>query len=89
MKLDKAKADGVPNNAFKYIPFGNVQKLMKAIQAHGWWLKHKKRYFKLAITGLDGDGCLLGNAEYYRFGALFSDFVFASDGSPCGELVKE
>ena len=78
-----------PPDVPKYKPFKSVEQAMEAIQKHGGWVKYKKCFFKFLITGFDGYGCILGNAEHYNITALFSDFVFADDGSPCGELAEE
>lgn len=72
----------------KYKPFESGDKAMEAIKRHGGWLKRKNGQATLLGTGFDCDGCLLGNANYYSVRALFSDFVFADDGSPCGEVME-
>ncbi|EMB19563.1 hypothetical protein [Treponema denticola] len=73
----------------KYKPFSNIDKAMEAIKKHGGWLKRKAGQTTMLVVGFDCDGCLLGNANYYSIRALFSDFVFADDETPCGELVEE
>ena len=73
----------------KYKPFENIDKAMEAIKEHGEWLKHKTLVFRLLITGVDNGGCYLGDTDFWSFKVLFQYFVFADDGSPCGELVEE
>ena len=73
----------------KYRPFSGIEKAFEAIKKHGGWVEHKTLVSKLLITGMDDDGCYLGDADYYSFKVLVQDFVFADDGTPCGELVEE
>lgn len=73
----------------QYKPFESVDKAMEALRSHGAWVEHKALVSRLLIVGMDDDGCYLGDADYYSFEVLFQDFVFADDGSPCGESVKD
>ena len=73
----------------KYKPFSNVENTVEVIKKHGGWIKHKKNNSLLLITGFNGDGIFLGNNYHYDFISFFREFVFADDGSPCGELVEE
>jgi len=74
----------------KYKPFKSVEQAMEAIQKHGGWVERKNfgtRYILIAKEKHIGlfkqeDGWCTSND-------LFQDFVFADDGSPCGELVVE
>ena len=72
----------------KYKPFESINKVMEAIKKRGEWLKHKTLVSRLLITGVDDGGCYLGDTDFWSFKVLFQYFVFADDGSPCGELVE-
>ena len=73
----------------KYKPFESVDKAMEAIKAHDGWVEAKEVSLKLLIVGVGISGVLIGRASVTDFNRLFSDYVFANDGSPCGELVEE
>ena len=74
----------------KYKPFESVEKAMEAIKKHGGWVKDKKNNVQLLVVGFDDDnGFFLGNGYSCSYTGLFLDYVFADDGSPCGELVGE
>ncbi|AIW89788.1 hypothetical protein JO41_08295 [Treponema sp. OMZ 838] len=77
----------------KYKPFESNKKVLEAIKKHGGWVQHKEDGSFFFICGIDIDG---GEEEtiqmgivWYEVGELFSNYVFADDGSPCGELVEE
>lgn len=72
----------------KYEPFENVEEAMKAIKAHGGWIRYKvsaNYFFVLAY----GNGSICINERYIHMQDLFDNYVFADDGSPCGVLVEE
>ena len=74
----------------KYLPFASNKKAMEAIMKHGGWVKNKKNNVQLLVVGFDDDnGFFLGNGYSCSYTGLFLDYVFADDGSPCGELVEE
>ena len=73
----------------KYKPFESVDKAMDAIKAHDGWVEAKEVSLKLLIVGVSISGVLMGRASVTDFNRLFSDYVFADDGSPCGELVED
>ena len=72
----------------KYKPFESVEEAMKAIKKHGGWIKHKNTEDYSLIVSYDelsvntNENCL-GRYD------LFSDYVFADDGSPCGMRVEK
>ena len=74
---------------YKYKPFKNVNKAMEAIKAHDGWVEDKEAPLKLLIVGVSISGVLIGRASVTDFNRLFSEYVFADDGSPCGELIKQ
>ncbi|UTC82654.1 hypothetical protein [Treponema denticola] len=78
-----------PPDKPKYKPFSNMGNAVEVVKKHGGWIKHKKNNSLLFITGFNGCGIFLGNNYHYDFISLFREFVFANDGSPCGELVEE
>ena len=82
----------------KYKPFESNKKAFEATKAHGGWVKHKKAEFLCFIVGIDIEGedepmihkpMIQMNNDWYEVDKLFENYVFADDGSPCGELVKE
>ena len=74
----------------KYKPFESVEKAIEASKKHGGWVKDKKNNVQLLVVGFDDDnGFFLGNGYSCSYTGLFLDYVFADDGSPCGELVEE
>ena len=75
----------------KYLPFASNKKAMEAIVKHGGWVKHKNEQYSF-ITAID-----IGEEDEYEikidddwFSAdeLLKNYVFADDGSPCGERDK-
>ena len=74
----------------KYKPFESVEKAIEASKKHGGWVKDKKNNVQLLVVGFDDDnGFFLGNGYSCSYTVLFLDYVFADDGSPCGELDEE
>lgn len=74
----------------KYKPFESVEKAVEAIRKHGGWVKSKtaQRYF--LISALKSKKIAIAGSEYWEsFSFLLERYVFADDGSPCGELVEE
>lgn len=72
----------------KYEPFESVEEAMKAIKAHGGWIKYKvSASYSLVIAY--GNGSVYINEKCIYMQDLFDDYVFADDGSPCGVLVEE
>ena len=73
-----------------YKPFESVEKAMETIKQHGGWVKDKKNNVQLLVVGFDDDNVFfLGNGYSCSYTGLFLDYVFADDGSPCGELVEK
>lgn len=77
----------------KYKPFESVDKAREAINKHGGWVSHRdcKNYF--FITGYlphlnEGIGICIG-LVWHTLQELYDNFIFADDGSPCGELIEE
>lgn len=76
----------------KYKPFEDVDKAMEVIIKHGGWVKRLEfEYYYLikdcCFNGRDLD--IYIDAIPYSAESLFCSFIFADDGSPCGELVEE
>ena len=74
----------------KYKPFKDIDTAREAINKHGGWVSHRdcKNYF--FITGYlphlnEGIGICIG-LVWHTLQELYDDFIFADDGSPCGEL---
>lgn len=76
----------------KYKPFESVDKAMDAIKKHGGWVKDGGTGCTFLVLGYGKhkeDFSIYINSEWVPLEDLFIDFVFADDGSPCGELVEE
>ena len=76
----------------KYKPFESVEKAMEAIKKHGGWVKDKTTDDLKLITSIgkisDSVGSIGVGGSYYTFTTFLDRYVFADDGSPCGELVE-
>lgn len=74
----------------KYKPFESVEKAMEAIKKHGGWIKSKTTQGYFLIGALKSKKFTIIGHEYWEpFFFLLEHYVFADDGSPCGELVEE
>lgn len=77
----------------KYEPFESVEKAMEAISKHGGWAKDKTTDDLKLITSIgkisDSVASIGVGGSYYTFTTFLDRYVFADDGSPCGELVEE
>lgn len=100
-RFEQAKADCMGDTLFalaylieppaepKHKPFESVDKAMEAIKKHGGWVKDKKSDSQYLLIGIGRNAVYLGDGYARGFNDMFSDFVFADDCSPCGELVEE
>lgn len=104
-RFEQAKADCMRDSLFalaylieppaepKYKPFESVEKAMGAIKKHGGWVKDKTTDDLKLITSIgkisDSVGSIGVGRSYYTFTTFLDRYVFADDGSPCGELVEE
>lgn len=76
----------------KYKPFEDVYKAMEVIIKHGGWVKRLEFEYYYLIKGCCFNGRDLDiyiDVIPYSAESLFCSFIFADDGSPCGELVEE
>ena len=74
----------------KYKPFESIDKAMEAIKKHGGWVKSKTTQEYFLISALKSKKfAIIGNEYWESFSFLLERYVFADDGSPCGELVEE
>lgn len=72
----------------KYKPFGSVEEAMKAIKAHGGWIKHMGDKRCSLILAYDKEA-ISTDESCMNMQELFVDYVFDDDGSPCGVPVEE
>ena len=72
----------------KYKPFSSKEIALEAINKHGGWIKPNEGKVQYLLTGIHNRGIYLWNSLYYPFEILVKNYVFADDGSPCGELVE-
>ena len=76
----------------KHKPFEDVYKAMEVIIKHGGWVKRLEFEYYYLIKGCCFNGRDLDiyiDVIPYSAESLFCSFIFADDGSPCGELVEE
>ncbi len=81
-----------PSAKSKYKPFESVEKAMETIKKHGGWVRDEGTGCTFLVLGYGKhkeDFSIYINSEWVPLEDLFIDFVFADDGSPCGELVEE
>lgn len=77
-----------PPTEKKYKPFGSVEEAMKAIKAHGGWVKNMTCNSSYAVVAYYAE--TVETSQYIiNLEALLDKYVFADDGSPCGVLVEE
>ena len=69
----------------KYKPFESIDKAMEAIKKHGGWVKWKDDDIQGLVVGKSDDRVKILQ-DWVLPEELFEGFVFADDGSPCGEL---
>ena len=75
----------------KYKPFESAEKAMKVIMAHGGWVKRKNTDDYYLVNGCHSFGndlYIYIDSTPYNSTVFWGGFVFADDGSPCGELVE-
>ena len=103
-RFEQAKADCMGDTLFalaylieppseeKYQMFTRAKKAWQTIKDHGGWVSTcGDRYLITAISAIIGvrepeEICIAGKWQSTEY--LFNNFVFADDGSPCGELVE-
>ena len=74
----------------KYKPFESIDKAMEVIKEHGGWVENKNSRAQYIVTAKNkDDGLFLLGSYWYSLGDLFQRFIFADDGTPCGELADE
>lgn len=101
-RFEQAKADCMGDTLFalaylieppaepKYKPFSSVEKAMEAIREHDGWVGYKCRSFLVtAYDKMRPNHSVCLSDTWYSLQDLYKFFVFADDGSPCGELVEE
>ena len=78
-----------PPAELKYKPFSDIEKTFEIIKKHGGWVKKKANgdLHLVSNIGKITNGRLL--ISCWTSETFLKNFVFANDGSPCGELVEE
>ena len=77
-----------PTSEPKYKPFESVEKAMEAIKKHGGWVRYKHDKECALVVAYSKNLITLYDANIDTTDLLRA-YVFADDGSPCGELVGE
>ena len=76
----------------KYKPFESVDKAREAINKHGGWVSSRdyKNYFFIIsyATNLNERIGICTGPIWHNLQELYDNFIFADDGTPCGELVE-
>lgn len=77
----------------KYKPFESLNSLSNAVKRHGDNIQTKESKFLANIIGISLSNEIIINDLYglciLPADELLNDYVFANDGSLCGELVEE
>ena len=99
-RFEQAKADCMGDTLFalaylieppaepKCKPFESVEKAMEAIKKHGGWVRYKHDKECALVVAYSKNLITLYDANIDTTDLLRA-YVFADDGSPCGELVGE
>lgn len=69
----------------KYKPFESIDKVMEAIKKHGGWIKKKSNRYQYIVIAKSSTSLRLYDG-WFTLEAIFYDYVFADDDSPCGKL---
>ena len=80
-----------PPSKPKYRPFESVEKAMEAIWKHDRWIRDTSHDIFL-VSGYCSDFIEVSDHlcdNWKSLSDLFHCYVFADDGSPCGELVED
>ena len=101
-RFEQAKADCMGDTLFalaylieppaepKYRPFSSEEKAIGIIEQHECWIKSKMTQNCFLVGIKDSKHIPLIGYDCKEFFSLLLDgYVFADDGSPCGELVEE
>ncbi|UTC92507.1 hypothetical protein [Treponema denticola] len=76
----------------KYKPFESIDKAREAINKHGGWVSSRdcKNYFFIIsyATNLNERIGICTGPIWHNLQELYDNFIFADDGTPCGELVE-
>lgn len=82
-----------PSAEQRYKPFASEEKEIEVIKKHGGWVKEKTSGDLKLISCVgkfsDTIPSICVGSSYFTPTTLLEDFVFADDGTPCGELVEE
>ncbi|MGP1445403.1 hypothetical protein [Treponema sp.] len=74
----------------KYKPFSSEEKAIEIIEQHECWIKSKMTQNCFLVGRKDSKHIPLIGYDCKEFFSLLLDgYVFADDGSPCGELVED
>ena len=74
----------------KYKPFSSEEKAIEIIEQHECWIKSKMTQICFLVGIKDSKHIPFIGYDCKEFFSLLLDcYVFADDGSPCGELVEE
>lgn len=81
-----------PPKKTEYRPFENVEELAEAVKKHKVFIKTKRKLKKGVLRGVSFDAKVAVQTQrelgQYSLKQLFDGFIFADDGSPCGELME-
>jgi len=69
----------------KHKPFESIDKAMEAIKKHGGWIKKKSNGYQYIVIAKSPISLRLFEG-WFTLEEICYDYVFADDGSPCGEL---
>ena len=72
----------------KYKPFSDIEKTFEIIKKHGGWIKSKTNADLQLVSCIGKITDSVLSISCWTSETLLENFVFADDGSPCGELVE-
>ena len=83
-----------PPFAPKYKPFESLESFADAVKKHGEYIRKSTGDTMTHIIGMGVSGDIIVNGAcgliyYYTPKNFLNLYVFANDGSPCGELMEE
>ncbi len=80
-----------PPKEKEYKAFSSIEKAVEEIKKHSGWLKKIDTGSTFLLIGYksEPEQCVQVQSYWYTLADLFSVFIFADDGTPCGELVEE
>lgn len=80
-----------PPKELWYKPFSDMETALKEMEKHNWWVRHRYGDVSLVTSynKKSQTNNVYINGVWYTLKTLFDYFVFADDGSSCGERIED